>query len=81
MHGSRRQGDSISTYFHILQTVLLANTSQDILFAALLHLTRQEELVEDEIGFLEIEDDVELADVAVVLVHLLDISMDNLQCD
>jgi hypothetical protein len=30
---------------------------------------------------LEVEDDIELADIAVIFVHLLDIAVDNLQCD
>lgn len=44
-----------------------------------MHLTGQQQLVEDEVGLLEVEDDVKLAHVTVVLVHLLDIAMDNLE--
>lgn len=59
----------------------MSYAAQYVLLAALLHLAGQQELVEDEVGLLEVEDDVELADVAVVLVHLLDVAVDNLEGD
>jgi hypothetical protein len=46
-----------------------------------LHLASNQQLVKDEVGLLEVEDDVQLADVAVVFVHLLDIAVDDLECD
>lgn len=46
-----------------------------------MHFTGDQQLVKDEIGLLEVEDDVQLADVAVVLVHLLDIAVDDLEGD
>jgi uncharacterized membrane protein len=69
------------THLHILQTVLLANTPQDVLLAALLHLARQQQFIQDEVRLLEIENDIQLAYVAVVLVHLLDISVHDLKGD
>ncbi len=70
-----------STHLHVLQPVLLAYAPQHVLLAALLHLARQQQLVEDEVGLLEVEDDVELAHVAVVLVHLLHEPVDDLERD
>ena len=69
------------THLHLLQAVLGANDPQHILLAALLHFSREQELIEDEVGLLEVEDDVELADVAVVLVHLLDVAVHDLEGD
>ena len=76
--GCGREG---STNLHVLQCVLLGDTPQNVLFAAFLQLSCQQELVEYVIGFSEGEDDVELADVAVVLVHLFDISVDDFEGD
>ena len=58
---------------------MLSYTPQYVFLAALLHLSGKQELVENEVSLLEVEDDVELADVAVVLVHLLDIAMDDFE--
>jgi hypothetical protein len=69
------------TYLHVLQAVLLAYTAEHILLAALLHLACQQKLVQDKVCLLEVEDNVELADVAVVLVHLLDVTMDDFERD
>ena len=60
---------------------MLSYTPQYVFLAALLHLSGKQELVENEVSLLEVEDDVELADVAVVLVHLLDIAVDYLEGD
>ena len=60
---------------------MLAYTAEHVLFAALLHFARQQKLIEDEVGLLEVEDDVEFAHVSVVLVHLLDIAMDDFERD
>jgi hypothetical protein len=46
-----------------------------------LHLPSKKELVKYEVCFLEVEDDVEFADVAIILVHLLDVPMDDLEGD
>lgn len=46
-----------------------------------MHLPRKQQLVEDEVCLLEVEDDVELADVAVVLVHLLNVAVDDFERD
>jgi hypothetical protein len=69
------------THLHVLEAVLLAYTPQHVLLAALLHFAGQQELIEDEVSLLEVEDDVELAHVAVVLVHLLDVAMDDFERD
>ena len=69
------------TYLHVLQAVLCSNDSEHVLFAALLHFSGDQQLVEDEVGLLEVEDDVQFADVAVVLVHLLDIAVDDFEGD
>lgn len=78
--GGRRSRAGLA-HLHILKAILLPYAAQHILLAALLHLTSQQQLVEDEVGLLEVEDDVELTHVAVVLVHLLDVAMDNLEGD
>lgn len=70
-----------STHLHVFQTVLLTNAPQHILLATFLHLSCQQELVQDEVGLLEVEDDIQLAHVPVVLVHLLDVSMHDLEGD
>ena len=71
----------IVTHLHFLQTVLRPNDPQNILLAALLHFTRQQQLVEDKVRLLEVEDDVQLADVAVVFVHLLDVAVHDFEGD
>ena len=70
-----------STHLHIFQTVLLTDAPKNVLLATFLHLSRQQELVQDKVCLLEVEDDVEFADVAVIFVHLLHVSMDDLQGD
>lgn len=72
---------SFFTHLHVLQTVLLTDASQHVLLAALLHFPRQQQLIQDEVRFLEIEDDIQLAHVAVVLVHLLHVAMHYLERD
>jgi len=69
------------THLHVFQAILLANAPQHIFLAALLHLTGQEEFVQDEICLLEVEDNVQLAHIAIVLVHLLNVSVNNLESD
>lgn len=60
---------------------MLANTSEDVLLAALLHLAGEKELIEDEVCLLEVEDDVQFAHIAIIFVHLLDKAMHNLKSD
>lgn len=79
--GRARVAEDAATHLHVLQTVLCSNDSEHVLFAAFLHLASNQQLVKDEVGLLEVEDDVQLADVAVVFVHLLDIAVDDLECD
>ena len=69
------------TYFHIFETVLCTDDPEHILLTALLHLASDQQLVKYEVGLLEVEDDVQLADVAVVFVHLLYIAVYNLEGD
>lgn len=79
--GSACSVRKVATYLHVLQAVLCSNDSKHILLAALLHFSGDQQLVKDEVGLLEVEDDVQLADVAVVLVHLLDIAVDDFEGD
>ena len=81
VRNSARSVKRAGTYLHVLQAVLCSNDSEHVLFAALLHFSGDQQLVEDEVGLLEVEDDVQLADVAVVLVHLLDIAVDDFEGD
>lgn len=69
------------THLHIFQAVLLTYAPQDILLAAFLHLSRQQEFIQYEIYLLKIEDNIQLANVAVVFVHLFHVSMDNFEGD
>ena len=80
LHVAPRQA-GIFTHLHLLQPILGANNAEDILLRTLLHLPGEEEFVEDEVGLLEVEDDVQLADVAVVFVHLLDVAVHYLEGD
>ena len=57
------------------------NTPQHILLTAFLHLACEEQLIKDEVRLLEVKYDVQLAHVAVVLVHLLYVAVHNLQRD
>lgn len=70
-----------STNLHVLKRVLLRDAPQDVLFAALLELSRQQEFVQYVVCLGKGEDDVELADVAVVLVHLFDVAVDYFERD
>ena len=44
-----------------------------------LHLSAEEEFIEDEVGFFKIEDDVKLTHGSEIFVQDLDISVDHLQ--
>jgi hypothetical protein len=67
------------THLHIFQAILLTDTSEHILLAALLHFAGKQKLIEDEVCLLEVEYDVELANIAVILVHLLNIAMHDFE--
>lgn len=69
------------THLHILKTILCANHAEHILLTAFLHLAGEEQFIKDEVGLLEVEDDVQLAHVAVVLVHLFYVAVNNLERD
>ena len=71
----------IKTHLHVFETVFLSYASKDILLAALLHFTSEEQLIKYEVCLLKVEYDIKLADVAVVLVHLLDVAMHDLESD
>lgn len=73
--------NGVWTHLHVFEAVLLTNTPQHILLAALLQFPREEQLVQNEVGFLEIEDDVQLADIPIVFVHLFDVAVDDLEGD
>jgi hypothetical protein len=51
------------THLHILQTVLCSNDTEHVLLAAFLHLAGDQQLVEDEVGLLEVEDDIAVDDL------------------
>jgi hypothetical protein len=60
---------------------LLPDTTKHILFATLLELTGKQQFIENVVSLGEGEDDVQLAHVSVVLVHLLDVSVDDFESD
>lgn len=81
-----RHGESSSllrdcAYLHVLETVLLTDASKYILFTAFLHFACKEQLVEYEVGLLEVEYYVQFANVSIVLVHLFHVAVDNLKRD
>ena len=51
------------------------------MLGGLLHLAREEELVEDHVDLVEVEDEVELAHVAKELVEELDEEVDRLEVE
>lgn len=61
--------------------ILLSAHLQHLLLAGLLQIATDEQLVQDVVGFVEVKDDVQLADVAEVAVEHLDEQMDHLQRD
>ena len=69
------------TYLHILQTILRPNHPEHILLTTLLQLARQQQLIQNKVSLLEVEDDVEFADIAVVFVHLLDVAVHDFEGD
>ena len=77
----KTQNKTTVTHLHVFKRVLLRDATQDRLLAALLHLSREQQLVENVVRLCEGEDNVELAHVAVVLVHLLYIAVDDFERD
>ncbi|OMJ07669.1 hypothetical protein AYI69_g11372 [Smittium culicis] len=65
--------------FLLFNLVLLADDSKDRPLAAFARFAAENEFVEDEVGLLEIEDEVELADVAEVLVESFDVPVDEFE--
>ena len=78
---ARREKKNIVTYLHIFKTVLLTYAPQDVLLTTLLHFACQQQFVKDEVCLLEVKDDVQLADIAVVFVHLFHIAVHDFQGD
>lgn len=79
--GKARHRKITLVHLFILVAALLPYVFQHVPSAILLHLASQQQLFKDEVGFLEFEEDVRLADIAVISVHLLDVAVDNLECD
>lgn len=75
------QGSRWEAYLHIFKTVLLTDDSKNIFLTALLHLSSKDELVKYEVCFLEIKYNVQFADIAVVFVHLLNVSVHDFEGD
>lgn len=71
----------MGTYLHILKTVLLTYAAEDIFLAAFLHLSCQKEFIEDKIGLLEVEYDIKFAHIAIIFVHLFNVTVHNLESD
>ena len=69
----------LETYLHVLETILLADTPEHILLATLLHFSCEQKFVQNKVCFLKVEDDVQLAHIPIVLVHLLDVTVDYLK--
>ena len=44
-----------------------------------MHFASEYKLIEYEVSLLKVEDDVQLADIAIVFVHLFDVAMHNLK--
>ncbi|GMS79324.1 hypothetical protein PENTCL1PPCAC_1499 [Pristionchus entomophagus] len=65
----------------LLQQILRRDRFQHLLLARLLHFSSQKELIEDEVGLLEVEDDVQLAHTSEVLVQQFDVAVDSLETD
>ena len=57
----------------------MAYTSQYVLLTAFLQFSSEQQLVKDEVCFLKVEYDIQLAHVAVVFVHLFNVAVDDLE--
>ena len=75
---SRRtgRGANIIYLFHLIQDL---DPVQDILLARLLNLSGEDVLVQYAVNSIEVEDNVELADVGEVSIQKLDEEVDGLQ--
>lgn len=76
-----KAGKQMQAYLHIFETVLLTDDSENVLLTAFLHLSSENELIEDEVCLLKIEDDIQLADVSIIFVHLLHVSVHDFESD
>jgi len=64
---------------HVFKGILLSYASQNVLFAAFLELAREEQLIENIVCLGEGENYVQLANIAIVFVHLFNITVDNFE--
>jgi len=71
----------VVTHLHIFKRILLTDATKNILFARFLQLTSEKDFVENIIRLGKGEDDIKLANVAVVFIHLLDVSVNDLEGD
>lgn len=46
-----------------------------------MHFSGQEKFVENKICFLKVENDIQLAHVSIIFVHLLDVAVDDFEGD
>ena len=65
----------------ILNRILLGNTLQQPPLTTLMHLTSNQQLIKDIICLLKIKYNVQLAHISIVLVHLFDVAVYDLQRD
>jgi len=70
---------SVEAAYELVELVELLNAMEDRLLRCLLHLTGEEELVEDHIDLVEVEDEVELAHIAKELIKELHEEVDGLK--
>lgn len=66
---------------HIFKRILLADAAKNVLFARLLQLAREKDFIENIVCFGEGEDNIKLAHIAIVFIHLFDVSVNNLEGD
>merc|ERR1711953_1550985 len=66
-------------YLLLLVLISLLYLIQNCLLTGFLHLSAEEEFIEDEVGFFKIEDDVKLTDRSEIFVQHLHVSVDHLQ--
>jgi hypothetical protein len=82
-HGGTSAPGTVSacyrTYLHVFKGILLSYASQNVLFAAFLELAREEQLIENIVCLGEGENYVQLANIAIVFVHLFNITVDNFE--
>jgi hypothetical protein len=69
----------VVTHLHIFKRILLTDAAKNILFARLLQLAREKYFVKNVVRLGEGEDDIKLAHIAVVFVHLFDVSVNNFE--